>query len=148
MFLQGGFCYSLYKGSILRNVYSVVFMSFVKLFKILDVIFQKSRILLRTIGIFWILFFFVKIVGDRFWVNIIVLLCRELILGKWIVLSLIFLISEVVKFIFFLSFFVLFLFLKRILIYCKMFNLEFVKWEYKNVVWRFIMIILLLFVVC
>lgn len=141
MFLQGGFCYSLYKGSILRNVYSVVFMSFVKLFKILDVIFQKSRI-------FWILFFFVKIVGDRFWVNIIVLLCRELILGKWIVLSLIFLISEVVKFIFFLSFFVLFLFLKRILIYCKMFNLEFVKWEYKNVVWRFIMIILLLFVVC
>lgn len=101
-----------------------------------------------TIGIFWILFFFVMIVGDRFWVNIIVLLCRELILGKWIVLSLIFLISEVVKFIFFLSFFVLFLFLKRILIYCKMFNLEFVKWEYKNVVWRFIMIILLLFVVC
>lgn len=101
-----------------------------------------------TIGIFWILFFFVMIVGDRFWVNIIVLLCRELILGKWVVLSLIFLISEVVKFIFFLSFFVLFLFLKRILIYCKMFNLEFVKWEYKNVVWRFIMIILLLFVVC
>lgn len=101
-----------------------------------------------TIGIFWILFFFVMIVGDRFWVNIIVLLCRELILGKWIVLSLICLISEVVKFIFFLSFFVLFLFLKRILIYCKMFNLEFVKWEYKNVVWRFIMIILLLFVVC
>lgn len=101
-----------------------------------------------TIGIFWILFFFVTIVGDRFWVNIIVLLCWELILGKWIVLSLIFLISEVVKFIFFLSFFVLFLFLKRILIYCKMFNLEFVKWEYKNVVWRFIMIILLLFVVC
>lgn len=101
-----------------------------------------------TIGIFWILFFFVMIVGDRFWVNIIVLLCCELILGKWVVLSLIFLISEVVKFIFFLSFFVLFLFLKRILIYCKMFNLEFVKWEYKNVVWRFIMIILLLFVVC